>query len=126
MVILFPILQKKYQIWRRPGPTAFVKVAWILFGIIGVAYILLLHLLFPENPFIVTIALLFKIFLFLSLGQFYMLLAPGYHWFRDIIIILIPYLTIQLQNAYLNKNIYSKRELASIGIIVLISLLFSF
>lgn len=124
---LIPNIAKKISdLTERPGPTAFVKVAWILFGIIGVAYILLLHLLFPENPFIVTIALLFKIFLFLSLGQFYMLLAPGYHWFRDIIIILIPYLTIQLQNAYLNKNIYSKRELASIGIIVLISLLFSF
>ena len=124
---LIPNIAKKISdLTERPGPTAFARVAWILFGVIGMAYIMLLYRLFPENPFAVTIALQLKIFMFLSLGQFYMLLAPGYHWFRDIIIILIPYLTIKILKIYNNKNSYSSKELALFGALFCVTLLACF
>ena len=72
----------------RLGPTHFVQTAWVLFAVIGCIYILLFAYLFRSHPALCFLALLYKVHLFVKLGAFGLLLAPGYHWTRDLVLLL--------------------------------------
>lgn len=86
------------------GPTAFVRTAWFIFCILGIVYIVLFFLLFPENIFVTSLFLLAQIYSFFLIKQFYLLLAPGYHWFRELVIIVLPLFFITLFSCSINKD----------------------
>lgn len=75
-----------------PGPTGFVRVAWAVYWFIGVVYILAFLYVFRANIAIASVGLAWQIAAFASVDAFSVLLAPGYHWSRELVMILPPVL----------------------------------
>lgn len=71
------------------GPTNFVRTAWLLFALVGIAYIFLFLYIFRHAYTFALDIILLKTFLFLSLGELAILLAPGFHWFREFVVVLM-------------------------------------
>lgn len=74
------------------GPSAFATRAWWVFMCFAIAYALLLQHIAREagtssSPAIVAIG--FKVALFHIISPFMMLLAPGFHWFREFVFLAI-------------------------------------
>ncbi|MGA7965391.1 MAG: hypothetical protein WCB49_05830, partial [Gammaproteobacteria bacterium] len=85
---LVPTVASRLLEWSSAlGPTRFVQVAWVLFALCGMAYIGLFFWLFRKYPYVALLALFFKVAVFFRLGDFALLLAPGYHWFRELVVL---------------------------------------
>ena len=69
------------------GPTLFVRVAWMLFALVGFTYIICMFRFFSRDPLLVFLAITFQIYLFVSLFPFSILLAPGYQWTRELVLL---------------------------------------
>jgi hypothetical protein len=72
------------------GPTSFVRLSWLVFALCGVAYVAIFLHLFRDHPRLALAALLLKVFLFTKIGAFALLLAPGFHWYRELVLIALP------------------------------------
>ena len=98
------LTQKVLSMQGVEGPTNFVRVSWFIFCVLGIFYIAAFFLLFPEDIFITSLFILVQIFVFFSLKQFYLLLAPGYHWFRELVVVALPLLYIKLFSYPVTEN----------------------
>jgi hypothetical protein len=72
----------------EPGPTGFVRCAWILFCLLGVVYSFAFLTIFRRNFAIAVLGLSWQIALYASVGAFSLLLAPGYHWSRELVVVM--------------------------------------
>jgi hypothetical protein len=72
------------------GPTTFVRLSWFVFAACGLAYIAIFLYLFRGHPRLALAALLLKVFFFTRIGPFAILLAPGFHWFRELVLVAVP------------------------------------
>lgn len=72
------------------GPTGFVRVAWWLYWAVGMLYVAAFLYVFRAVPLVAAVGLAGQIALFTSVGAFSILLAPGYHWTRELVMILPP------------------------------------
>jgi len=74
------------------GPTPFVRVAWVMYWFLGICYCVAFLIVFRSSLPIAAIGLAWQIGLFASIGAFTIVLAPGYHWTRELVMILPPLL----------------------------------
>lgn len=72
------------------GPTSFVRLSWVVFAACGLAYFAIFLHLFRDHPWLARAALLLKVFFFTRVGGFALLLAPGYHWHRELVLVAVP------------------------------------
>jgi hypothetical protein len=93
------------------GPTNFVRLAWWLFCIVGIMEMLLLYAIFRSMPPIGAVAVAAQTLAFTSLGTFSILLAPGYHFTRELVMLLPP-LVIMLRHRY------SENRLAQVAVTI--------
>lgn len=90
------------------NPSNFVQIAWMLFCLLGLVYIILYLNMFRQIYFISCIFLMIKISIFYSLGPYYHTLAPGYHWFRELV--LLGVVTIFIYNLDIMQNNTNNRK----------------
>jgi hypothetical protein len=76
------------------GPTNFVRLAWVIYAVCGLAYIAIFIYMFHEHPQLALAALLIKLFFLSNIGSFMLVLAPGYHWFRELVILAVPMIVL--------------------------------
>lgn len=93
--------------FEKNGPTLEVKISWIILFFITILYSFIFLKLF-NNHVLAYPLLLLKIFFFQKIGLFVLLLGPGFHWLRDLVLLLTPILFIWLNNYYKN-NIHNKK-----------------
>ena len=94
------------------GPTNFVKLSWFVMYLFGITYLIIFMCFFKERIKAASLSLIFKIFLFIHLGSFCLLLAPGFHWFRDFILLVPPIIFIKffIKNSEFNLNLSLLRK----------------
>lgn len=76
------------------GPTSFVRLAWVVLAACGVAYVALFLHVFRGHPRLALLALVLKFFFFSKMGAFGLLLAPGFHWQRELVLLAVPTLLL--------------------------------
>lgn len=103
------VLQKTNNL----GPTNFVKSTWIIFYLCGLTYISIFLYIFRKTPHVAIIGLIFKIFLFTKLGYFAQLIAPGFHWLRELLLIIVPtvFLVLNLPSRVIGNNNFIPKKL---------------
>ena len=86
-----PLLAKWITVLQgQQGPKHFIQVAWVVFALIGLVYMACYVWLLGAYPLVATVLLLYKVLLFSKLGADAILLAPGYHWSRELVLIVVP------------------------------------
>lgn len=78
----------------EPGPTGFVRTAWVVYAILGVVFIALFFYIFRAHASMAFAAVCWKVLVFITLTPFSILLAPGYHWARELALILPVFLFV--------------------------------
>lgn len=76
------------------GPTNFVRAAWVLFAVCGLLYIFIFLKIFPRHRYLAIAGLLIKIICFLNIGKYILVLAPGFHWFRELVFISVALISV--------------------------------
>lgn len=80
-----------------PGPSHFTSSAWWIFMACGLLYALMIHRLAAchgeKSGLIATSAIIFKTAGFYTITPYMMLMAPGFHWFRELITLAIGIIT---------------------------------
>jgi hypothetical protein len=78
----------------------FVKVSLLIFYFCTIIYFILFWTAFKgsANLYVICIFLLFKTYFFIKLGIFAILLAPGYHWFRELVCLIIFFSYLLVSN----------------------------
>lgn len=82
------------------GPTSFVRLSWFAFAACGLAYIALFLHLFRSHPWLALAALIVKIHFFVRIGPFALLLAPGFHWYRELVLVALPALLAPVASSW--------------------------
>ncbi len=95
------------KFFNKNGPTLEVKIAWIILFFVAPLYSFIFLKLF-NNHVLAYPLLLLKLYFFQKIGLFLLLLGPGFHWLRDLVILLTPILIIWLNNYY-KKKIHNKK-----------------
>lgn len=115
--------------FEAQGPLNFIRLCWFIFFIVSALYLIIFNNLFNNQPrWLVGFMLLFKIHMFSKLGTFSILLAPGYHWTRELVIVAIPFLVALLINSKANtqkkENILLKSLFIFFPVLLLIDPIF--
>jgi hypothetical protein len=76
------------------GPTSFAQIAWVLFAAAAVLYTLLVFRIFAATPITAALLILTKSAVFTSIAPFILLLAPGFHWYRELTIVIMAYASL--------------------------------
>jgi hypothetical protein len=71
------------------GPTDFVRLSWVVFAACGLAYLAVFLLVFRDHPRLALLALGLKLLFFSRIGGFALLLAPGFHWYRELVLVAV-------------------------------------
>ena len=72
------------------GPTGFVRTAWLVYLAVGCLYLAFYFSVFRGNLLIAAVGAAWQFSTFASIGLFSIILAPGYHWSRELAMILAP------------------------------------
>lgn len=98
--------------FNQEGPTNFVKLSWFVMYLFGITYLIVFMYFFKDRIKAASLSLIFKIVLFTYLGNFCLLLAPGFHWFRDFILLVAPIMFIKffIKNSEFNLNLSLLRK----------------
>lgn len=91
------------------NPSNFVKVSWILFCILGVVYIIIYLNMFKAIYLLACVYIMMKISIFYSFGPYYHTLAPGYHWFRELVLLAVVCLCVQIKEHLQINKLHSSR-----------------
>jgi hypothetical protein len=95
-----------------PGPTMFAQISWAIFAISAIAYTLLIFRLYRDKPLLATALITIKAACFTAITSYVLLLAPGFHWYRELVIVAIAWLSI---NALKPRISPSGKRLAIFG-----------
>lgn len=106
------------------GPSRFIEFSWWVYYLFGLVYFSLLLAIFNKNPFAVLFFGLLKIAVFLKLGAFAILLAPGFHWSRELIFVSVGALAYWIQVSSEKADRFDWIKFSVIGACLIIMLYF--
>ncbi|NQW45476.1 MAG: hypothetical protein HQ462_08740, partial [Deltaproteobacteria bacterium] len=77
------------RLYDNQGPTSFVRLAWMIYFCISILYSLFLFLIFKKRPLFAFVMVLITLYMYTKMGQFILLLAPGFHLQRATILLAV-------------------------------------
>lgn len=80
---------------KKSGPSAFVRSSWVLMYLAGVCYVLLVLAMFQKSPNIGGLVLISSLAVYASIGQFFLLLAPGFGLQRALVLAALGLVYVQ-------------------------------
>jgi hypothetical protein len=97
---LLPFIAKTFSDqFFQSSIVQFIKIAFGLFFVVAILYVIIFNQIFKifEPKFLIAPILLTKVYIFSKIGLFAQFLAPGYHWYRELITIAIFYFLVQVK-----------------------------